>query len=822
MARCRRFLVCRYPLWALALLTASGLGGQPLVAQDLKPTVNSATASGATARLGDLAKLPQPTQYGFHTAEPYRRIAKRNFGESVDPVEQSSAAPSTNYSIIANFLGVGNGFPGYSVPDAPPDTNMAVGDTQVLQWVNVSYTICSKTSPYTCGPAILGNTLWHNGIPGTMCANSNDGDILAQFDRKADRWFLSQNVFASPYAVCFAISDTNDATGTWHVWQFPVPGAGFPDYPKFGTWPTSGVNNGYYQAWNNFGPGGSGFLGPQICAYDRAAMLAGAAGPTQICFQLPTGSGCNLQRMGCQDSLLPGDLDSPIGPPNKPDGTPQDEFFIGSVAAVDNSHLSLYQFHADFTTPANSFVLGSPNTILIPIPTYSGSCSGGFGGDCVPSLGGSPMDSLGDRLMYRFAYWNDSALLWGIEAADLVVFQAGTYAPDNTYRLMGSVAQDKAGDILLGYSQSSATTHPAIYVAGRTNNDPVGLNNLESELLVVQGNGSQPDTSDRWGDYSAMRIDPVDNCTFWYTTEFYMVTQSFDWSTQIASAEFSNCHGGGGSAPRQHWYVNFDVEASGGQTGVRWMEFTNRVATATTTQLASSLNPSEVNQFVTFTATVTSVGELPTGNVTFTSNGNPIPECRNPVPVRQVGNGSVATCTTQSLPAGTDTILATFNDPQGFYGPSSATLAQMVQDFSLLSIFPGAVTVIQSFNNTNEPFFAQTINLTVQPLYGYGGTVTLSCSVNPVLINGTCMVNPPSSGSLAGGNLNTTLIISAGSSTPIGSYTVTVTAQDRIGLMRFATLALTVICYTDPIQMPPGGAGRAPVCFAGPPRHYRE
>jgi len=551
-------------------------------------------------------------------------------------------------------------------------------------------------------------------------------------------------------------------------------------------------------------------------------MLAGAAGPTQICFQLPTGSGCNLQRIGCQDSLLPGDLDSPIGPPNKPDGTPQDEFFIGSVAAVDNSHLSLYQFHADFTTPANSFVLGSPNTILIPIPTYSGSCSGGFGGDCVPSLGGSPMDSLGDRLMYRFAYWNDSALLWGIEAADLVVFQAGTYAPDNTYRWMGSVAQDKAGDILLGYSQSSATTHPAIYVAGRTNNDPVGLNNLESELLVVQGNGSQPDTSDRWGDYSAMRIDPVDNCTFWYTTEFYMVTQSFDWSTQIASAEFSNCHGGGGSAPRQHWYVNFDVEASGGQTGVRWMEFTNRVATATTTQLASSLNPSEVNQFVTFTATVTSVGELPTGNVTFTSNGNPIPECRNPVPVRQVGNGSVATCTTQSLPAGTDTILATFNDPQGFYGPSSATLAQMVQDFSLLSIFPGAVTVIQSFNNTNEPFFAQTINLTVQPLYGYGGTVTLSCSVNPVLINGTCMVNPPSSGSLAGGNLNTTLIISAGSSTPIGSYTVTVTAQDRIGLMRFATLALTVICYTDPIQMPPGGAGRAPVCFAGPPRHYRE
>ncbi len=556
---------------AMAVLALCAL---PLVAQEI--TVNHATASGVTARLGELAKLPQPMQYGFHEANPYRRIAKPDFGSSVDPVEQRGAAPTSNYSIIANFLGVGNGFPGYTVPDAPPDTNMAVGDTQVLQWVNVSYTICSKTSPYTCGPAIQGNTLWANGIPGTLCANHNAGDILAQFDRKADRWLLSQNVFTSPYAVCIAISDTNDATGTYHVWQFSVPGNGFPDYPKIATWPTTGVNNGYYEAWNNFGPGGSGFQGPKVCAYDRAAILAHAASPTQICSQLTA----------TEDSLLPGDLDSILGPPNTPAGTPQDEFYIGSVGDVDNSHLSLYQFHADFAVPANSFVLGSPNTILQTVPTYSGSCGGGFGGACVPSLGGAPMDSLGDRLMYRFAYWNDGiapsaapcaicavphfqhwyvngdvessggemGVRWyefraapspgigTLTSTTLTTFQAGTFAPDSTYRWMGSLTQDKAGDILLGYSQSSATTHPAIYVAGRTNNDPVGLNNLESELLVVQGTGSQPDTSNRWGDYSSMRIDPVDNCTFWYTTEYYNVTQSFDWSTQIASVKFSNCH----------------------------------------------------------------------------------------------------------------------------------------------------------------------------------------------------------------------------------------------------------------------------------------
>ena len=77
--------------------------------------------------------------------------------------------PALAYSIGANILGVGNGFPNYSVPDAPPDTTMAVGDTQIVQWVNTSYTVCSKTSPYTCGPAIEGNTLWTN--LGGICAS---------------------------------------------------------------------------------------------------------------------------------------------------------------------------------------------------------------------------------------------------------------------------------------------------------------------------------------------------------------------------------------------------------------------------------------------------------------------------------------------------------------------------------------------------------------------------------------------------------------------------------------------------------------------------
>ncbi len=548
----RNFVTCCFSL--IALLVCS----LPLAAQD---QVKHPVAFAVSPPLGELAQQPQTPQYGFHEANPVRRVPKRLAGQGqvVDPVEQSSVnGPEANYSVIANFLGVGNGFPNYSVPDAPPDTNMAVGDTQIVQWVNTSYTICSKVSPYSCGAAIEGNTLWSS--LGGICASNNDGDIIAQWDTQAHRWLLAQNVFAGSYGVCVAISTSADATGSYYLYEYPVVNGGFPDYPKWAVW----VNN-YGETWNNFGPGAGGFVGPVLCAYNRTKMLVGDATAEQICHQYTSS----------EDSLLPADLDSPTLPPSG-----EDQFAIGSVGDVDNSHLSLYSVHIN--NPANwskgATFTGDDNDQLIPIATFTPACNGGYGGDCVPQKGISDeADSLGDRLMYRFAYWNDGSsgdqhwfvnfdvtasgnqggVRWmEITAAEsavpptaLSVYQQGTYAPDGTWRWMGSLTRDKAGDILLGYSESCGSkcpngtpTYPSIYVAGRTPSDAAGT--LESEVQLVAGAGSQPDTSNRWGDYSAMRIDQ-DGCTFWYTQEYYKTTTQFDWSTQVGSFTFASCGGGG-------------------------------------------------------------------------------------------------------------------------------------------------------------------------------------------------------------------------------------------------------------------------------------
>ena len=188
--------------------------------------------------------------------------------------------------------------------------------------------------------------------------------------------------------------------------------------------------------------------------------------------------------------------------------------------------------------------------------------------------------------------------------------------------------------------------------------------------------------------------------------------------------------------------------------------------------------------------------------------------------------GTVSTGQVMNIPVfgqGNQNVQSNFAPNGNFYAGSLSNIVPVPGrspgDFSVLPISPGNATVTQGFSNASDPFFAQTINLTVQPLNGYKGTVSLSCSVNPPLAGGSCVVNPPNSGSLAGGNLNTTLTINAGNSTPYGPYTVTVTAQDNnTGVMHFSTLALGVIENDMPgVTMPPGGGKQTMVSFNGPP-----
>lgn len=469
---------------------------------------------------------------------------------------------------------------------APPDTVGAVGDAQYVQWVNTSVSVYDKATGQRQAGPVLGNMLFHD--LGGNCARNNDGDPVVQYDKIARRWVIGQfsvkNGASSGYSQCVAVSITPDAAGLYHLYEFRQPA--FDDYPKMGVWP-----DGYYTSFNMYDDSQQNFLGSRVCAFDRAKMLAGQPAAQQ-CFQL------SVAFFG----LLPSDLDgatasladaagNATGPLAPPAGSPNYFLAVGR----DMSHtLDFWKFHVDWANPHNTtFGVGGghePNAV-IETAAYRLAC-GGRADNCVPQPGGTSvekLDTLGDRLMFRLAYRRFNGANGALDHESLVVghsvdvgtagtqtavrwyeirnpggtpsvFQQGSYAPDAAHRWIGSVAMDKRGDIAAGYNVSGAAVFPGIRYTSRSPSDPLGKLGAETTLIAGTGsqtcrpaNGSCPqnckltdgtcstDTLTRWGDYSDLSVDPMDDCTFWYTTEYEKARGVFNWRTHIGSFKVAGC-----------------------------------------------------------------------------------------------------------------------------------------------------------------------------------------------------------------------------------------------------------------------------------------
>ena len=475
---------------------------------------------------------------GEHEANENPKVPQRHKDE-IDPVVQSSqsgklsAIAANVAATIKNFDGIP--FPGVGCNCAPPDTNGAVGLTQYVQIVNEGYQVFDKST----GLSVLGpnsiSSVW-SGFGGA-CETGGSGDPVVLYDHLANRWVLTQFAKATSTGPitdeCVAVSTSSDATGTYSRYGFHL-GSNFYDYPHLSVWP-----DGYYMSMNVFNAQGTSYLGPQAFAFDRSKMLAGQAAT----FVSPVGP-----LGGSVDPFLPADLDGATLPPS---GAP--ETFVGFPGQSTSPNYTTYHFHADFVTPANSTFTTFANP---PAAGFTSLCPSTRA--CVPQLGvssSSNLDGIGDRLMFRLAYrkfadheavvgtYSVSAggvagVRWfelrNVTAGPVSVYQESTYQPDATWRWMGSAAMDGQGNLALGFSASGSGINPQIRYAARLATDP--LNTLsQGEAHLFDGTGSQSGTGNRWGDYAAVVVDPVDDTTFWFTTEYYATTGTFNWRTRIGS-----------------------------------------------------------------------------------------------------------------------------------------------------------------------------------------------------------------------------------------------------------------------------------------------
>jgi hypothetical protein len=448
-------------------------------------------------------------------------------------------APIINVDGIDNINGV-----------FPPDTEGDVGIDYYMQWVNLSVAVYNKSDGSLAWGPFNGNVFW-SGLGGG-CESTNQGDPIVLFDHLAQRWLVSQ-FFISGGTQCVAVSTTSDPTGSYHRYAFQVTPGGQNDYPKLGV----GVDS-YWLTTRDF-PVGSTFN--SAIALEKNQMLQGLAA-TFIKFSITCVGG------DCAEGVMPPHLEGPLTTSAPTGGAIPGTFFAawdddseGPLPAAGGSDgIRSFTLTPDWVTPGNSTFV---ENLFIPSSEFSRVCFK----FCVDQpAGGSLLDALDGFSMYRAqirdwgtyqtAVFNTSVdtdpsggRLYGIRWFELrnsgagwTLFQEGTYAPgDGNNRWMGSVAMDGAGNIALGYSVSSSTTFPSIRYTSRQASDPLGTM-PGGEVEAIAGSGVQSG-GERWGDYSTMSVDPVDNCTFWYTTEYIQTTGGAPWRTRIVSFKLDSCQG---------------------------------------------------------------------------------------------------------------------------------------------------------------------------------------------------------------------------------------------------------------------------------------
>lgn len=470
---------------------------------------------------------------------------------TIDTVAQRNQPTGTD-SGFGNVTAIdGQAFTGF----IPPDSDGAIGPSHYIQIVNgrdsgggISSVVAIYDKQHMSiinGPFVL------EELGSGACA-SGAGDGIALYDQFADRWILTEFSTSDLRRLCIYVSQTNDPTaGSWFAYQVSAPF--FPDYPKYSIW-----RNAYFVTTNE--------QAPAVYALQRDAMLQGAPASVQR-FAIDDLPGFNF------NTLTPADIDGARLPDA---GSPalfmrhvDDEAHFPDSADPNQDWLQLWQFNLAWLSPQDSSFFLSQT---LPIAEFSSDLCGLTATSCIPQTGTSgQLDVLREVIMWRLSYRrfsnydvlvgnmvtnvdpvgtpappNPAGVRWfelrqygpirGLN--DWVVHQQGTWAPDDSHRWMASIAMDGTGNIALAYNVSDQFgTFPGLRYSGQAFDAPSGALS-EPEHVIVDGTAAN--AGFRYGDYASMRIDPTDDCTFWFTGEY---NQDPMWSTQIATFRFDRCNG---------------------------------------------------------------------------------------------------------------------------------------------------------------------------------------------------------------------------------------------------------------------------------------
>lgn len=440
-----------------------------------------------------------------------------------DQLAQRRQGGITGFALDQNFEGASSA-ESFAIP---PDPTGAAGPSHYVHAVNSIVKIFDKAGTLLTGPTALGDFLG-NG--------DSLGDPIVLYDQLADRYFISQFGTFQNLSLVIGVSETNDPTGAYNVYEFEFDS--FPDYPKYSVW-----HNAYFLTANKAGAN-------KVYAIEREAVINADENPQILGFSLQGLAQNPISVL----SPLPANLLGTTVSEDVPGYITylQDDGWFDSITF---DHLKVWEIDLDWDNVSNSTI---SDPLEIPTDPFD-SVFAPFGTGDVEQPGTSQkIDMIGGVISFAANYrsfdthnsWvitfntdvdgNDTSGVRWVELRNdstnpWSVFQEGTYAPsDGNSRFMGSAAMDAEGNIALGFNVASGSLPVGIRYTGRFYDDPLDEMTI-AETTIVDGAGVQTNTN-RFGDYSHLTLDP-DGFRFWHTAQYF---QSDDfWSTRISSFRLS-------------------------------------------------------------------------------------------------------------------------------------------------------------------------------------------------------------------------------------------------------------------------------------------
>jgi hypothetical protein len=684
--------------------------------------------------------LPAP-RANSHTQRPLHAFLRmgtgvtRGGGVPVTTVGDSATAATATEQVVSGFTGVTLAQQvsalGNDQAVTPPDTQIAAGPNSLLEMVN------SNGSVWTKSGALVKIFDLNSFFPVPAGYTFSDPRVL--YDAISGRWFASGVAFVTPSfgsVLVFAVSDTNDPTGTWHVYSADNSSNVTHDQPKIGV-----STDKVALSFNDF-LNAAVFQGASTWVFGKAAMLAGA-------------------------SSIPGQA---VGPDSRRVSiVPAIELTSTSTEfmAYNNSDCGYSGCNAGYPSIGIVALTGDPSIGTLAWSESDPAIAGTSQPPAAdqPGLPGS-IQTNDDRFLT--AVWQsdtlwvdgndactppgDSAVrpcprLIQVSTAGSTVnqnFDLGSAGNDLYYP---AVHVDSATDMYVVYNISSTSQDVGVRLTGQ----PAGsAPQFVVPAQTIEAGQGLYTCANRWGDYSGSALDPTNPSSVWLAAEYAGASSTnCNWATFISQVTFA--------VPTT---ADFSLSAS---------PASQSVVAGNSTSYTVTVRPTGG-----FNAAVTlSVGGLPSGaNGTFNPNN-------------QAMTSSTLSVTTTTGTAPGSYPLTITGTSGTLTHTTSATLTVTAPpppaDFSLGSS-PASQSVVAG-NSTSY-------SVTITPTGGFNAAVTLSVSGLPSGANGT--FNPNNQVMTS-----STLSVTTSTGTAPGSYPLTITGTSGT-LTHTTSVTLTVTAPPPP------------------------